>query len=244
MTGSPTGWNTNPIPWIMNAFVYTDPGKSYFYVEDGKITPAFTQDAWKEGLTYVERLVSEGLIEATAFTQDWNQVKALAENEEAAMLGCVVAGIPPYTNGSERYDDIAVLPPLTGPDGTCWGTYLAESCYPTWVITRDCEYPELAFQISDYGFDPEMSMVSRFGEPGVDWDTNVEGMVCGHEDIGLKAGFRELNNVNNVPQNSVWPTGFPAYRPENFIYGQRAVDPETSTDIANLRHQVVKAYMD
>ena len=247
MTGSPTGWNTNPIPWIMNAFVYTDAGRDYFYVEDGKITPSFTQEGWKEGLTYINRLVSEELLSPMAFTQDWNQVKTLAENEEAAVIGSVVAGIPPYTAGSERYEEIDVLPPLTGPDGTCWATYIADPAYLTWVITRDCEYPELAFQIADYGFDPEMSMVSRYGEPGVNWDTNVEGLVCPYEEsLGIEPGFRELENCFGVPQNSRWPDGYPAYRPlmSSMSVQGLAVDPETTSRFNILMPKSVGFYQD
>lgn len=237
MTGSPSGWYTNPIPYLMNAFIYCDPKNNYFYAEDGQITPAFVQDEWKEGLAYVNRLVSEDLLSPASFTQDWNQVQTMAENEDAAVIGSVVAGIPPYTAGSDRYEDIDVLPPLTGPEGVCWATYFPTVPYPCWMITKDCENPELAFRIGEYGYDQEMSMIARYGEPGVDWDTNVEGLVCPYEEsLGVKPGFRELNgSLRGNPQNSFWDQGYPQYRGmlSSMSVQGLAVDPET-TDRFNI----------
>lgn len=244
ITGSMSGWKNNPLPWIMNAFLQSGDGRSNFYVEDGKIIPAFTQEAWRDGLEYINRLVQEELLSPTTFTQDWNQVKTLAESGEDPVIGCVVAFTPPFTDGSERYEDIEVLPPLTGPEGVCWSTLIKDPPHIMYAITRDCEYPELAFQIADYGYNSDMSMITRHGEHGVDWDTNVDGLVSLYEeDFGVEPAFRQINTLD-LDQNSSWTQQFPCYEDSIASKKGEAVDPETARRMDVLIPQMAAIYQE
>lgn len=248
MMGSSNGWNQNPIPFLMNAFVYTDPGKNYVYVEDRKIVPAFTKEEWKEGLIYINSLVSEGLISPLSFTQDVTQFKTILENEDAQLMGCIAAAsVSVYAPDSKRVTDMDVLPPLTGPEGKCFAQYGPTVPAPQYFITKDCENPDLAFQIADYMFDKEMSMVQRFGEPGVDWDTNVGDLKSPYEEsMGVKTGFREIENIWGVPQNSHWEGANPTYRGglDPMSAQGKGIDMETATGMSIMTPKAVPYYLD
>src|SRR5690606_23597344 len=77
MVGSRSGWAQLPIVYLMNSFVYANPDKNYLNVRDGKIIASFVQPEWKQGLEFMHKLVSEGLLSPLSFTQDQTQMRAL-----------------------------------------------------------------------------------------------------------------------------------------------------------------------
>lgn len=213
--GSTNGWSQNPRVYLMNAFLYADPGKGYLNVVDGKITPAFTQPQWKEGLTYMNKLVKDGLLSALSFTQDETQMKALI-NVPGGMAGLVTSGS--YSAfGPELNNAMSLLPPVKGPTGFAATPYTPTLPVQLWYITKDAKDPELAFKVGDYLLNPEMSVVSRYGEKGVDWSDDpavtAEYLGAFEETEGLAARIADLNpSIWNNPQNKHWGDANPAYR--------------------------------
>jgi putative aldouronate transport system substrate-binding protein len=248
MMGCLPGWNVEPQNFLMNAFVYTDADKNYFYVKEGKITPAFVSEEWKQGLEYMNKLVSEDLLSPLSFTQDTNQLKTILENEDAQLLGCLSAGtLSLYTPDSKRVGDMDVLPPLTGPNGACYATYNKTVPTPMFFITSNCKNPDRAFQIADYMFDEEMKMVMRFGEEGVNWTKDFGDWKSPYEDtLDVKTGFRELDTAWGIPQNSHWNGANPTYRGEMDSLSMQgmAIDPETATGVKIKTPEALPYYMD
>jgi len=72
-----SAWGKNPMVYLMNAFTYANPDKAYFAVENEKIVSSFTKPEWKEGLEYMNMLVTEGLLDPLTFTQDGTQFTSL-----------------------------------------------------------------------------------------------------------------------------------------------------------------------
>ena len=60
----------------MNPFVYND-GEDRLIRDDGTVSAAFTTPEWRDGLRYMNRLVSEGLLDRESSVQDWNQRELL-----------------------------------------------------------------------------------------------------------------------------------------------------------------------
>lgn len=216
VVGSLNGWSQNPRVYLMNAFIYADPGKSYMNVKDGQVYPAFTQPEWKEGLEYMNKLVKDGLFSSLSFTQDETQMKALI-NVPGGMAGVVTAGSY-STFGPELENKMTLLPPVKGPSGLAATPYSPSLPTQLWFITKDAKDPELAFKVGDSMLNPELSLVSRYGEKEVDWsdDPAVTAEYLGpfEESEGLAAGLAELNpSIWNNPQNKHWNDANPAYRP-------------------------------
>jgi putative aldouronate transport system substrate-binding protein len=142
------------------------------------VEPVYNKDEYKEGIKYLNSLVTEGLLDPSTFTQDTPQLKQIFENPDVAILGALPAGGPntfaDMTN-STRFHDYAVVPPLKGPDGVqlSWydpyGYFNQPNC---WVITSACENPDIAFRFGDVFFSEEISMWGRLGEPGTDYIPN------------------------------------------------------------------------
>lgn len=213
LIGSTNGWSQKPQDTLMNAFTYIDTRYNYLTADQGKLSVAYTKPEYKKGLEYLNQLVTEGLLSPLSFTQDSNQLKTIAENPECQLVGSLVAGsLSFYTADSQRKKDFVPMPPLTGPDGACFATYLPTMPgVPVW-ITKYCANPEAAFRMLDYMYEENMSMWQRFGVPEVDWTTDVDGLKGVYEDsLGVGCGFKQINDIMGS-QNSLWQNVLPSYR--------------------------------
>ena len=173
------GWHSPIDEFLMNSFVYNDlvtpNGARHLMLEDGTIKASFTQDGWREGLRYLHKLYSEGLIDPQAFTNDSTLIQQLGENE-VPILGAVGAGwYGVFTqNGgpSGRWKEYTPIAPLEGPSGmrqTPRTPYQPTGGQANFVITKEAKNPEAAFRLADvfYGFDSTTNSV--FGVEGEDW---------------------------------------------------------------------------
>jgi len=155
----------------MNSFIYCDPAMDYLYLEDGKVTAAYAQEGWKEGLEYLNKLCEEELLDPASFTQKSSQLLATLGNPETCILGTyAVQGMK--DSYPEEFD---ILFPLEGPAGVRQITWNPTTAIGSWFITADCKNPELAFKVGDFLADNEGFLVSRFGEENVDWWWVEEG---------------------------------------------------------------------
>lgn len=245
LMGSKNGWNQKPQDTLMNAFTYVDTRYNYLTAKDGKLDVPYNKAEWKAGLEYLNKLVKEGLMSPLTFTQDSNQFKTIAENPDAQVLGSMAAGsLSFYTAESKRKADFVPMPPLTGPKGANYATYVPTMPGYATFITKYCKNPELAFRMFDYMYEEKMSMWQRFGVPGVDWDTKVDGIKGLYEDsLGVKCGFRQINNVMTA-QNSLWGNTLPNYRellsPMSI---QGVAMPDNKLDYSKFTADAVPLYM-
>ena len=221
MMGSSDGWNQNPVPFIMNAFIYTDPKNNYLYVEDGKIDAAFNKEEWKEGLQYLNKLVKEGLLSPLTFTQNVSQFKTILEDPDKQVMGSIAAGSLTVYSSTESPNraDMQIMKPLTGPKGKNYATYNPSVPGNCTYISKYCEDPETAFRLCDFLYDKEMTISTRFGEKGLDWDylTDKERKAYGVDMLGRTPLFKELRIIWGKPQNSHWGSITPSYQTEKEI---------------------------
>lgn len=249
MVGSKGGWSCQPIQFLMNAFQYTDNVYHYLYVEDGTVTAAYLHDEWKEGLTYINKLVSEDLLSPLSFTQDAAQLTAMVKNEDVQIVGVYTSGASLHTSGAAK-DAFAPLAPLTGPDGACYSAYKKAKPSGKFVITSDCEDVDAAIRVLDACYDRLISQVTRFGEPEVDWTTEVGDCESPYAAVGVanKTGFIELNEIWGTAQNKHWNTNNPMYRSadDEWHIHSRGVDMKSTDPSSDLIviPQAVALYMD
>ena len=174
------GWHSQLDQFLMNSFVLNDgvtnANSTSLILEDGTIKAAFTDPGWKEGLIYLNKLYSEGLIDPQAFTNDSNQIRQLGENPDVPILGATGAGwYGVFTqNGgpSGRWQEFTPIAPLEGPSGlrqTPQTPYQPTGGQANFVITSAAQNPAAAFRLADvfYGFDS--TTISVFGPEGEDW---------------------------------------------------------------------------
>ena len=210
MMTAKTGYGIDPTTFLMNAFVQTTLNADYMIVKDGKLTPAFTTDEWKNGLEYMHGLVQDGLLSPLSFTQDSTQLKTLLTAEEAVVGVTCVGSTSMFGSDPAIAGRMALLEPLTGPNGVCGVSYSPSTAGRTWYVTKDCEDPELAFRVGDWFFGEEQSWTSRYGKKGVHW-TDDSAVVQDY--LPMFEKYSPAKYVGNIygssdiwgqPQNEHW----------------------------------------
>ena len=168
-----SSWGGNPVKYLTNAFIH-EGDNDMWMMKGGKVTASYLQPEWLDACNYLRMLVAEGLMGKEAFTYARPDIIAVAANDKN-MVGCLFDSSLGFFGGEEgsetynakrRYRTIA---PLTGPEGYCSVAYAASATNIQWVVTADCEMPELAFRVGDFQFQEEGYMRGRYGVEGENW---------------------------------------------------------------------------
>lgn len=172
-----SGAGTQIDGFLMAPFQLT-PETNKLYVDNGTVTYAPVQDGYKEGLKYLNKLYSEGLLNPESFTWDKNSQVNLNESGDVPVIGAFLAQRPGYAcdlstypGNSKRWEQYQALAPLAGPDGNriaAWNPYVQYQTGMTF-ISSSCSNPEAAFRLIDWLATKEGSMLSAIGVEGEDW---------------------------------------------------------------------------
>ncbi len=140
--------------YMMSPFI--PEGGTGWYVEDGKVKVTAVQEGFKEGLKYLRKLYTEGLLDPDTFIYDRSQMMALGANEPV-ILGAAT-GQGPYmfnVQGSATYNDYIAVPPLKGPDGKAAAVKNTPSYFAQFAVTSSCKNPAVAVKWIDYFYSSE-----------------------------------------------------------------------------------------
>lgn len=203
-----SGAGTQIDGFLMNAFELTPEGTK-LYVDNGRIVFSPVQDGYREGLRYLNRLYSEGLINPESFTQDRQNQVNVNENGPDCVIGAFLAQHPSYAAdlatmpNSKKWEQYQVLPPLKGPSGKVVASWNPYTMYQTGMtfITSSCKYPEAAFRLIDYLATPEGTMRSAFGIEGEHYAAAEPG------ELGLdgqQARIKKIGNADITAENISW----------------------------------------
>lgn len=182
----------NALVPLMNMFLYAGPQLSSFALsEDGRevIVPQLT-DEYRDGLRYIRDLYDAGAIteDSFAFGEDADAFKNKLNQPVSAENGrpvseCTVGmfsarSIPSLFDGAAsgkntQFAEYQMMAVPTGPMGVSYSPYLAPSATKCWYVTRHAEDPAFCVMLGDCFYDPEISLMARYGEKDVDW-TNDE----------------------------------------------------------------------
>jgi putative aldouronate transport system substrate-binding protein len=222
-----TGTTTDSIvPFLMNAFIY-DPRFSQQYtstlaLQGDQVVLNAAQDDWRDGLTYIAGLYGEGLIDPSAFTQNRDGMQAVGTNADAVLLGSATV-LHPYMfvtgNSPDGRDaDYDAVPPLTGPAGANYSTYvLPSSPQGTFALTYVAgeAQQQKAMELLDYLFTTEGRTLGYFGaEGGTGWRKPVEGDIA--LDPALTPTMADIQfPTGATPPNDMWSAAAQYYFPAN-----------------------------
>ena len=232
LSGAISGWFAGVDGFLLNSFVYSHGNlvekELRMFIENGKITAAFAEPGWREGLRYMNDLYSEGLLSGDAFVQDYNQYLQLGENPDVVILGAGTAGhngvFTQFHSESGRWLDYTVVPPLEGPDGTRFARYNPVYGVGEWTITDRAANPEAAFRLGDAFYEDDLMLRAVTGRQGIEWDWAEPGEIGIN---GLQAIWKLLESQGETPENITWDQAGPQNRSSAFRLGQMSGGPES-----------------
>jgi len=176
MIGSTTA-GQDAVQWLFNAFIYNDVSNDEqrrLIHNNNVVGVAYTTEAWRDALRFMNQLVKEDLLSPLSFVLDSSQMHAMAAAGDNTTVGMAMVGGTSGTWRSVLGDARAIeyrgMPPVTGPNGVAYTTMQPPSIMPMWMITRDAVSPEGLFRLGDYMLSFESTMRSRYGVRGVHWN--------------------------------------------------------------------------
>lgn len=202
--------------FFMNAFIYSgfrNDGQPWSLGLDGDtVQIQATQDAWREGLVYLNKLWENGLIDPAAFSNTSDALLSTGNSAAAPIVGGATVLHPGMfvTIGQEDGRDRAYdpVPPLSGPAGDVTSYVLSSSPGATFVITNKAseEKQRVLIEIMNYLHTNEGHVRAEFGEEGIGWVAPEEGDLA--LDVNLEPSFRDLPLDEDNPEdyNGMWWT--------------------------------------
>jgi putative aldouronate transport system substrate-binding protein len=171
-----TGWESSPWEFLMSSFIYTTRNDGAYLMRDGgEVRFVANTPEWREGLRYMTGLVEDGLLAPESFVQQNDQLRALVENEDAALVGVTHGGFPGVFTvvGGEtgRYRNYDTLAPLEGPNGVRQTWHQPASLRPHTKVTVAEERPDIVAQWADffYGNLSNYLLAKRYWVEGEDY---------------------------------------------------------------------------
>lgn len=195
---------------ILNAFITFDPSRDYLAVDNGKLSFAFMDDRWKQGLKYLNGLRSDGLLTPVSFTMDTQQFKTVlsSETNKAGSFSWTSTSCLPAS--SVRREEFVAVNPKQAENENAY-IYRKTPPEQMFFITKGCENPEAAFRIGDLMCSEEMTIWSRFGEKDVDWvkaSSDEKGL---YDFLGYPAIIKPILQWGSI-QNAHWNNNTPGFR--------------------------------
>ena len=201
--GSLSGLGGNIVDWLLNLFVYYREDRPYLVDENGKLSPVFMDDDYREGLKFINKLVKEGLLSPLTFTTTTQEMKGIVTPTAGTPLVGIFAGHLSQVcqNGNEIMYDYEPL--------QTWGYAIRNdlTVSPYTYITESCQNVDKAFEVLMAVWSWEGSMRARYGEYGNNWTDATEGAVSA---MGIDATFKLVNDPFGKQNDVLWAKMGPA----------------------------------
>lgn len=228
--------------FLMNAFTYYSIDDQFYVDDNGKVQIPYASDAWKNGLTYMNKLYADGLVAPESFTQNEDQLGGIVKKQPETVGAFTdrfshgMTGWGDSTIGTLNSDYVAV-PPLKGPDGTqlaVWRPY-ASSHGDRFMITNSCKNPDVAFRLGDYLLSQEQTEISLMGVEGKAWKK------ASADEKGIDGRAAVYHQLDNAPANETWGVQLPMLATNDLRMGMAATGGASKNLEVSL-YQMTKQY--
>jgi putative aldouronate transport system substrate-binding protein len=155
---------------LLNPFGITDiTGYKMMVNEDSTLTYYPTSEAYKEGIKWLHKLYSEGIIDSEVFTQDDTMLSAKRQDPNVSRVGFEYAWTPD-SNFGQWSSEYEVIPPIKGYDGKQYTggdpNGVSSIMRNEVLITKFCKHPEIAARWIDEFYTGEASIQNFWGGIG------------------------------------------------------------------------------
>lgn len=232
--------NIGAAEWILNAFIEYQSGKPN--VKNGKVWNPVTTKEFRQGVTYLNKLASEGLFNTLGMTIISTEIKNLVSPlQGVGKVGIICGHHETFSNASMNaiadYVAVGNLADETGKGG--YSVWTDEELRVGAMVTKDCKNVELAMEFLDFGYTDLNTTSIRYGEKGVDWveddGTNAYGT---HSNFFVKNTQAHFD----MSTNKTWgqDTGLPVFVTwENYMPVVKDGDTGYTGNVARLHGEQV-----
>ena len=187
-------------------------GANYkFQLQDGKVTHGLLTDEFKEGMAYIAKLYSEGLIDQDYLTNDTSKWESKFISETAGAAYGIASRVDKFTKNVPGSTFLPV-PILNGPGGRPAKTFddTLTNIYKTQqtvCITTANKNIEKSMMWMDYIYSPEGEVLFNLGVEGVSYEVDSEGKPHYTEALTNDPQGRPQNQMQLLyaPGGSQWP---------------------------------------
>lgn len=153
---------------ILAAYGVMYNGRDNFDVKDGKVFFIHTSEAYKEYITFMNRLYTEDLLDNECFTQTDQQYVGKGNQ---SLIGSYANLASYVVDTMDNYTKYKAIPPLTSDMNSeqVWPNKYPIS-FGQFAITDKNEYPEASIQWVDYFFSIEGGAFMNQGPEGLGWE--------------------------------------------------------------------------
>ena len=227
--------NGDVIVNLLNSFCYypdTWNGAALCCDDDGTIYAPYTTEEFKEGMLFIAKLYSEGLISDLSFSQDRYGLQAMTDltGDAPDIVGSATSHrsyMFASHSSAERRTHYTSIGPLVGPEGVAYAaSYKVDPVYRHF-ITADCENPDVAFALLDYLTSTHSTLTARYGREGEYWRYCTEEEAARgsswaalgytkalYTSSDMKLAWGQQNNeIWNITSITWQPQGFTALTP-------------------------------
>lgn len=199
--------DATPIRLLLPYFTSID-FNTYTKIENNDLVYVPTSDSFKEFVTFLTKIYSEGIMDKNTFTNTIEQQKALGASGD--LLGAFFDAGAFLTVGRDRDEDFRILTPFEV------GTYPTNSgvSIGTFSITDKCQNPEIAMAWIDQFYTEEGARLAWLGVEGETYKVNTDGTwewILGKhgDDIGTIRATSALQGAALHPSKSsqLWVDG-------------------------------------
>ena len=188
---------SKPIDWLMNMFCYYNAQTPYTVGRDGKLTPVYTTDSYREGLKFISQLYKEGILSGILWTAGSSELKIIS----TPASGTAICGIFFGNLSTATTKDSSVLYEYASLPYFGNAMFSDITCNMNTFITGDCDNVDKAFEVLMKLWSLDGSLRVRYGEYGVNW-TNADAGAT--SEIGQKATFKLLNDPLQQQNTAHW----------------------------------------
>ena len=164
------------------------------YVKDGEVHFGAMEENYKEAISYLHKLYSEGLIDLEVFTQ--TPPVAQAKSRDNSRVGAFIGWSSTWMTGKVDNPYSAILPPSAPGKEAVWPVRTMGGPRPLIAvgITPACEYPEVAARWADTFYDQDMAVQAVSGPFDILLKRDENGMFYYDESVE-NPGVEKLNYV-------------------------------------------------
>lgn len=228
LTGSTNGWHADPTVFLMNSFAYNN-DTDYLNVENGKVSYSPVKPEWRQGLEYMHRLYSKGLIDQQVFSQKEDVV---VRNMSQNKIGVAAHGgsniIIPNGDANPEFKYWLSVPPLKGPNGIQNVAFFGNAPSSlSFVITNKAtkEQQIALMKLLNYIWTPEGTQTLDFGQEGKFWNKAKPGQLgLDGKQALFETDFTKFYS-GNARQNEGWDQMGPIYQSMEWRNGGVAIAP-------------------